>query len=95
MRVRARKPGHSERFVTRPRRIAAFPTADHVVVRAKALHGVKAPVDGAVVVFRRFIVRSLRVNIHSLAPEMTAGRDLGIDRRGEIVGFGVGHGYSG
>ena len=60
-------------FVAGSRSVAAVPAADHVVVRAEALHGLEAPVDGVVIVVVGSLAGPVGVDVHSLAAEMAAG----------------------
>jgi hypothetical protein len=82
--------GCSERFVTRPRRVAAFPAADHVVVRPEALHRCRAPERRTAVVFRRVFVRPFTIDIHPGVPQMPARRTLEGDY-GQFIRIGIDH----
>ena len=49
---------------------------DHLIVRSEGFHGLETPVIRAVVVVFGLALLSVGINIHSLAAEMPAGREL-------------------
>jgi hypothetical protein len=84
----------SERLVTGPVRIAAFPPPDHRVIRPKVLHRVQAPVGRAMIIVVGTRRRPVGKNVHPTTAQAAANRQtrLGSPR---WVGTMVRHGRSG